>query len=442
MKKLKTFIYIVLAAVLSALGAILFCQVFVFRGPPGIFAACFSALLILTAVFCVVSSAAMDRGHGILIKRLWLSITALVLFYLAADFAGGLIFIHPTPFRNFPDEYAHHKMPPRTRYELSDHDSGAEFVTVTNNLGFRGRDIGEKEPDAYRIVIAGDSFTLGYGVPDEDAFPRVLERLLNKTGDRKYEVINLGVVSYAPVLEYLSLKKYIGLLKPDMVVFNFDMSDPVQEYAYRKIASFDESGDAAAVDGYPGYRGRKNYSYEEILSWIRKRMFITNSIIEMRVNKSRSVDVWDINVANTVERANRMLLTHTLDAPQLEGAAEMYTMAEDSILRARRLCDGYGCEFILSVYPWGHQVSDTEWVPGRYDFIPVDARISDRTVEELGRFARVNGITFFNAFPAFRAYKGGERLYSRRDIHWTPAGQRLMAGSFAGFIEEELKKGD
>lgn len=441
MRNFRLLIYAALAITLALLGTVAVFQIFVFGEAPGFFVGGFCALLAAAAVFSAVSIAAIGRGRGESVKRLWLFLSALFFFYLAADFAGGLVFIRPVPFQNFPDEHVHHKMPPGTRYELSDPDSGAVYVTLTNNLGFRGEDISEKEPGAYRIVVTGDSFTLGYGVGD-DTFPLLLERLLNKEGNGKYEVINLGVVSYAPVLEYLLLKKHIGELKPDMVVLNFDMSDPVQEYAYRKIANFGETGDIAAVDGYPGYYERRHHAYETILNWLRNHMFITGSIIESRENKSRIVDVWDINVANTVERANRMLLMHTLDAPQLKESAEMHAMVEDSILRAKRLCDTHGCKFILSVYPWGHQVNGREWMPGRYDFILRDAGISDRTVEELGRFARENGITFFDAFPVFRAYEGGERLYFTKDPHWTPAGQRLMAESLAGFIEEDLKKGD
>jgi hypothetical protein len=69
-------------------------------------------------------------------------------------------------------------------------------------------------------------------------------------------------------------------------------------------------------------------------------------------------------------------------------------------------------------------------------------RISDRTVDELGTFAGRNGIDFFNAFPSFRRYSGGERLYFMHDMHWTPAGQKMMAETLDGFIEKEIGKED
>jgi lysophospholipase L1-like esterase len=442
MRGVRLTLYAGLAVSLLLSGAVLGWKLLIRGEKPGFIIIGVAALLAACALLCLFSAAAVGRGRGKAVARLWLFIITLIFFYAVTDFVGGLIFIRPTPFHNFPDEYLHHKMPSRMRYVLRNPDNGDEYEMVTNNLGFRGRDIGEKARGTYRIVLLGDSFTLGDGLPDTDAFPPLLERLLNESGDRKYEVLNLGVVSYTPLLEYLLLKKYIGQLEPDMVVLNFDMSDLLQEYVYRRIARADGTGEVTAVDGYREYNTRVSSRYVKMLILIRRNMFITSSIVEIIDKRFGKDEDADVDVADVVERENRMMLVHTLDAPQQEELPRMYSMVEDSILRAKRLCDRYGCVFILSVYPWGHQVNDREWLPGRYDFIPERARISDRTVDNLGEYARENGIEFFNAFPSFRGYKGGERLYFMHDPHWTPAGQRLMAESLAVFVQGELKNGD
>lgn len=193
MRKFKLFIYTGLALTIILLGALLGWKVLIQEETPGFFIIGLSVLLVISAVFCVISAAAIDRGHGRLITRLWMSLFALVFFYFLADCVGGLIFIRPIPFHNFPDEYLHHKMPPRMRYVLREPDSGVEFEMVTNNLGFRGGDVLEKDPGTYRIFITGDSFTMGDGLRDSDAFPLHLERLLNESGNGRYEVINCGL---------------------------------------------------------------------------------------------------------------------------------------------------------------------------------------------------------------------------------------------------------
>jgi len=339
------------------------------------------------------------------------------------------MFIQPTHYPYSPDEHVHHKMLPRTSYRMHDGYGDFDVEMTTSNMGFRGSDIKEKEPGTYRIVMLGDSFTLGEGVWDDWTFPHLVEQYLNEKKGRKYEVINLGVDSYSPALEYIELKEYIGMLKPNMVILNFDMSDVVNEYAYRKIASYDKTGDVIAVNGFPEYYRR----------WILKHLFITRHAVE---NMKKHFGANEMTLRTAVEAPYEKLLNHTLDMPQLKEAAEMYSMVEDSIERAKKLCDRYGCKFILSVYPWGHQVSGQEWLPGRYRFIPKGVGISDRTVLELERFSKAQKITFFNAFPYFREYKGGQHLYFSHDMHWTPTGQELMAKSLTKFLEEYLNKGE
>jgi lysophospholipase L1-like esterase len=442
MRGVRITFYAGFAVILLVLGAVLAWKLLIQGERPGFIFIGVLAVLAALAALCLYSAEAAGRGRGKAVARPWLFIFTLAFFYALTDFVGGQIFIRTTPLLNFPDEQVHHRMPPRKRFVMHDPDSGAEIEMVTNNLGFRGSDIGEKDPGVYRIVVLGDSFTMGVGIPDEDAYPRLIERALNKSGNGKYEVINCGIVSYTPLLEYLLLKKYIVLLEPDMVILNFDMSDLLQEYVYRRIAKTDESGVVTAVDGYREYNTRINSVYLKIIMFIRRNLFVTSSIFEILGKQPEDEEELDLNVAAVVERENRKLLVHTLDVPQPEESPQMYGMVEDSILRAKRLCDMYGCVFVLSVYPWGHQVNNREWMPGRYNFIPEEARVSDRTVEELARFARQNGIVFFDAFPSFRGYKGGEPLYFRENPHWASAGHRIMAESLAEFVQGELKNGD
>jgi len=46
---------------------------------------------------------------------------------------------------------------------------------------------------------------------------------------RRYEVVNTGVDSYSPLLEFLMLRQKWTRFEPDVVVLNFDVSDLVQD---------------------------------------------------------------------------------------------------------------------------------------------------------------------------------------------------------------------
>ena len=60
-----------------------------------------------------------------------------------------------------------------------------------NSLRFRDVEPAPRPEGVRRVVIFGDSFTEGQGVKEADAYPRVLERLLNAGGGR-WEVRNCG----------------------------------------------------------------------------------------------------------------------------------------------------------------------------------------------------------------------------------------------------------
>jgi hypothetical protein len=69
-----------------------------------------------------------------------------------------------------------------------------EPMAGLNTRGYRGPVVGPKQPGEIRVVVAGGSTVLGYGLGWDEAFPHQLEVALNRTApaDRRYSVVNLG----------------------------------------------------------------------------------------------------------------------------------------------------------------------------------------------------------------------------------------------------------
>lgn len=91
------------------------------------------------------------------------------------------------------------------------------FTATTNAAGLRGREVDLRRKNGTRVLVLGDSFTYGWGVNDEEAWPAVVERTLTESG-RPVEVLNCGcpgagVDAYAEVAERL-----IPVAKPDVVL--------------------------------------------------------------------------------------------------------------------------------------------------------------------------------------------------------------------------------
>lgn len=79
------------------------------------------------------------------------------------------------------------------------------------------------EPNVARVLVMGDSFTFGIGVPVEQTYAAVLETLLNDgAADERFEVINTGFANGdCPLPQYLYLKERGLAFAPRVVVVGF-----------------------------------------------------------------------------------------------------------------------------------------------------------------------------------------------------------------------------
>lgn len=91
-----------------------------------------------------------------------------------------------------------------------------------NTLGARG---GEPAPATKRVLALGDSVTMGWGVPEEAAWPAKLEELLSAAG-RDVSVVNGGVVGYGTREEVVWLEELGPRIKPDVVIVGYYPNDP------------------------------------------------------------------------------------------------------------------------------------------------------------------------------------------------------------------------
>lgn len=95
----------------------------------------------------------------------------------------------------------------------------------TNSIGFRDYEYNlTKAKNSKRILVLGDSVTLGWGVELENTYPKVLERMLNQYKKEKYEVMNSAVGNFNSEMEANILQKYL-LLDLDAVIIGFFPND-------------------------------------------------------------------------------------------------------------------------------------------------------------------------------------------------------------------------
>jgi lysophospholipase L1-like esterase len=117
-------------------------------------------------------------------------------------------------------------------------------ITATSQ-GTRGlAGFTSKKPEGtLRVLCVGDSFTFGYGVDDEDAYPELLRQEMNRRfPGRPIEVINAGMPMFGILDEMDYFLQKGAALNPDVVVLQFfpnDLQDICRETINREVYSND-----------------------------------------------------------------------------------------------------------------------------------------------------------------------------------------------------------
>jgi lysophospholipase L1-like esterase len=101
-----------------------------------------------------------------------------------------------------------------------------------------------KPPGVYRVMLLGDSTTLGWGVPFNETTAKILERELNAEhipGYQRFEAINAGVGNYDTVQEVTYYETRGRAFQPDLVVLVYFINDPEPVPVERKGFLIDRS---------------------------------------------------------------------------------------------------------------------------------------------------------------------------------------------------------
>lgn len=298
-----------------------------------------------------------------------------------------------------------------------------------NSFGMRDHEYPKKKPEgAYRILVLGDSFVENSQVDIEDSFPKVLERRLNEAGGRRYEVLNTGVASYSPGVEYLYLKNEGIGFEPDLVLLYFYANDVTDDYVYSHIpsAAFDAQGlplsFPAKQDGSPLrlmlYRNSSLYrSFSKLIKSLRGKAPHRPSAAGSDVTSD--------------------FLAIFKDAPLTAAEKEAWALTEKYLLAIRGLAYGNGAGFAIVIAPPGIQVSPDEFKEGKkaFGFKPDEYIESTAMQDRIKKFAAASGIPVLDLLPEFRRASARPMLYYPYDGHWNRDGNRLAAEQTYTFLQ-------
>jgi len=133
-------------------------------------------------------------------------------------------------------------------------DGQATYTVDTEAHGFRTAPFSEtKRPGVFRILCLGDSSTFGMNVEAADAYPQVLDRLLETARPGRFEVLNLGTVGFSSRQGIELLRREALQYDPDLVIFAYGSNDrgwhrPLSDDALIRLNQSATGGFVIALD--------------------------------------------------------------------------------------------------------------------------------------------------------------------------------------------------
>ena len=121
-----------------------------------------------------------------------------------------------------------------------DHRLDPDWEGVNDDGLRENREAADISPDAFNILMLGDSYVMGLGLPVDRAPPAALEaELRRRRPDLDVNVLNFGWTSASPLLSHRQLRDIGHRYHPDLILECVDMTDMHDDIKYRRLLDRD-----------------------------------------------------------------------------------------------------------------------------------------------------------------------------------------------------------
>jgi lysophospholipase L1-like esterase len=386
----------------------------------------------------------LGEALGFLVMAVLLLLTTLLLTE-----AGGRIL--------FPDYYWYRELyyeadeeliftfiPGRTGVEsIIDNDNNKKTIEMKiSEQGLRDRFHPPRVGNEYRILLAGDSYTLGMGLHQEETIASQLEKLLNDWSfSRSFRVMNAGVGGYAPWQERIFLERRGYPLDPDLVILQLFPANDVAG-SYNQTRKYLQAVDYRWEDRVTSFREKRPPFLLE--RWAKGHSLIYQMLSDRRDMSLSLQRVWEacrllpqygpVNYPPISDRPAYQEVCLVDWYPELHEAWALYAGAIHGIrddCRARN----------IKLAAWAHgeaiSLQPDFWeglngqFPGTTYEMNKDLRLTREVLEELG-------IPCIDVLTALERAESPEDLYYIYDGHFSVEGARLIAQTLAVYILKQL----
>jgi hypothetical protein len=338
-----------------------------------------------------------------------------LLLFLAFDFAystftGGQE--QARAARIYDSVYDHGLAPKFDGYDVW---GETRYRLLTNSLGFKDastRDV-PLQSNTRRILLMGDSFVEGIGLPYERTFAGLLNEAGQARAD-KVEFLDAGVASYSPSIYYKKIRYLLDRgLRFDEVVLLSDSSDVE-----------DEASSYFCIDDDPKYHQYCNTPPGAVPAPAIKRDFFIDHFVvtnRVRVTVKRWIQRRLGNRRASIDSDHNRIgwTTTNVDPARYKplGVDGGIARSLENMERLSNLLTSRGIPLTIVVYPWAQQIAQND---------------RDSRQRQLWRdFCPNRCKAFVDLFPVFfaaadRDKNWYERLYILGDDHFSAEGNRML----------------
>ncbi len=265
------------------------------------------------------------------------------------------------------------------------------FSPRRNADGFREQPLGRRarSDGTTRILMLGDSFTFGQGVPDgRQRFTELVEKHLNQVSGRPVHVYNAGVPGTVPTQWVGYARGLIPTYRPNLVVAVFFLRDGTDL--------------ATSFSHYEREIGELRQRYGDNVFY--RGSYLVRTFLDTLM--AREFTEWYLG---QFEEA------YLGDADQTQA----WRTAQAKLLEIAEESRQAGARFALVIFPILHDLDD-------YRFGAVEKKIEE--------FAAAHALTFFTLTPAFLGRDARDLWVSPMDQHPNAEGHAIAAHRLGPFL--------
>jgi hypothetical protein len=281
-----------------------------------------------------------------------------------------------------------------------------------NSQGFKDVEFSiKKDPQTYRILGIGDSFTFGV-VPYRYNYLTVLEKQFNQAG-KAVEIINMGIPGMGP-RDYLSILSNEGLeLNPDRVLISFFIGNDFSDNDLSKNVR------------------RENSSY--VVEFFRSLIKLQQNYEGHIFNPKERGDYQDNQPTFTEEHFLEIEQERSLQYVTYQDAEERFKeLLADAVAdlkKIKELCDHQNIALTVVIIPDEVQVNSElqTKIIERFELDDpslIDFKLPNRLLQAELQKSNIDSIDLLDYFIQASQQ---QRLYKPLDTHWNIAGNQLAA---------------